>query len=264
MNEIPKSTQKYYAEKAGKITQIFAEKIGKNYEDYEGFINIPFTKSMIRLKFDVDLHYKTNKGNKTKSMSDEDIFEMVVDESLLRLICSGIEKQIPNKELDIFLTNQIIKSSAFNVIEFLDSALKNSRQEEVDKIRFMYVGEKCCQIIPEIVGSKNFDNFFLGEYKGIKIFYIEQLEDIYITSAPFIDLTSIDVRYNEYIKEEFDMYNNNKRYERVKNELKNAIITLNCNLGDIKIIKLKTIYGNGNAFMRKLKLQRILKNEIDI
>lgn len=265
------STKKYYEEKAGKITQIYAQKISDNYEDYEGFINIPFAKSMIRLKFDVDL------GDNTKSMSEEDVFNMVVDESLNSLIYSGVEKQIPNKENYIYLSNQMPVSSARCIMEFLDSALKieqeNKIQQEVDKIRYMYIGEKHLQFIPYMIKKEMFGEYmikkemfggYVGEYKGIKIFYIDKIENIYITSAPFIDLTTIDVRYNEYIKKQYDkLYNSNSKYEEIENKQKNAVVTLNCNLGDVKIYKLNTIYG-GKAYMRKLKLQKILKNEIDI
>ena len=271
MKELPESTKNYYAEKASKITQIYAKKLSDNFDDYEGFINVPFTKSMIRLKFDVDLDYKTSYGRKT-SMTEEDVFEMMVDESLSSLIYSGIEKQKPNRELDIFLTNQMPKTSTDNVIEFLDSALKkqniNKMQQEIDKIRFMYIGDVHIPLIPHILEQiDTLDwNGYIGEYEGIKIFYVEQLTDIYITSAPYIDLTTIDVRYNEYIKKKYDkLYNPEKcYYEEIERKQKNAVITLNCNLGDVKILKLRTIYGTGKTFMRKLKLQRILKNEIDI
>jgi len=271
MIELPESTKKYYAEKAGKITQIYAKKLSDDYENYEGFINVPFTKSMIRLKFDVDLDYKTIYGSPS-SMSEEDIFDMMVEESLSSLIYSGLEKQKPNRELDIFLTNQMPKTSADNVIEFLDSALKkqnvNKLQQDIDQIRYMYIGDIHIKLIPHML--ENIEtlewNGYLGEYEGIKIFYVDQLTDIYITSAPYIDLTTIDVRYNEYIKKKYDkLYNPEKcYYEEIERKQKNAVITLNCNLGDVKILKLRTIYGTGKTFMRKLKLQRILKNEIDI
>ncbi len=271
MKELQDSTKDYYAEKAGKITQIYDKKLSDNFDDYEGFINVPFTKSMIRLKFDVDLDYKTSYGRKT-SMTEEDVFEMMVDESLSSLIYSGIEKQKPNRELDIFLTNQMPKTSADNVIEFLDSALKkqnvNKMQQEIDKIRFMYIGDVHIPLIPHLLEQiDTLDwNGYIGEYEGIRIFYVEQLTDIYITSAPYIDLTTIDVKYNEYLKKRYDTLYDPETclYEEIENNQKNAVITLNCTLGDVKIFKLRTIYGNGKCFMRKIKLQRILKNEIDI
>jgi len=267
--ELPKSTKDYYAEKAGKITQTYAKTLADDYENYEGFINIPFAKSMIRLKFNVNLDYKTAWGNPTTSMSDEDVFDMLVEESLHSLIYSGIIKSEINKTRDIYLTNQMPKSSAENIKEFLNTALrrenKNPYQQEIDKIRYMYIGDIHIRLMPHIIGVQE-NSTYQGEYEGIKIYLIPNLEDIYITSAPFIDLTTIDVRYNEYVKEKYDKkWNPDKeKMEEIKKEDKSAVVTLNCNLGDVKIFKLKTIYGNGKAYMRKLKLQRILKNEIDI
>ena len=80
-----------------------------------------------------------------------------------------------------------------------------------------------------------------------------------MSTAPVVDLNTVDIKYNEYIKEEYDNYPIDSLYEEISAEFKRGVITLNCYLGDIKMLKVNTIFGNGKAFMRKLKLTRILK-----
>jgi len=254
------STKEYYKQKIELFYEEIKNKINSNKKDYEAYMNIPFTKSMIKFRFDFDLVHE--------GLEQNDLIEMIVDEGLNSLLYSSINKIQPTKYRDIYLTEHLTDSSASEIRTYLDYVVdykfENSTDAQLNKIRYLYFGEKHIRYIDRIVKLNKIEGF-VGEYKGIKLFYIENLENIFLSNSAFIDLNTMDVRYNEYIKEEWsDMYDENVLYEDVVDSFKKGVLTLNCFLANINIIKLCCYFGNGTAFYRKLKLSRILKNEIDI
>ena len=244
---IPETTQSYYDKKSEIIKELFLNKVKENIDSYEPFIRVGVTKSMIRVKYEHDLE---NKGVNYF----EDIIDMVVEESLESLIYSSIVKSKISKEVDMYLSNQMRKSSIDEIREYLDyvSNFKfiNDTIKQIDSIKYLYYGDPHNTFIHQI----------RDEFKNIKMFYIENLEDIYMSNSPVIDLNTVEIKYNEYIKKEYDdLYPVDTLYEEINPEFKRGVITLNCYLGDIQMLKVNTIFGNGKVFMRKLKLSRILK-----
>lgn len=79
------------------------------------------------------------------------------------------------------------------------------------------------------------DNMYKGEYNGVKFFLIEGLKDIFLSSAPVIDLKTL------------------------KMESENSIITFNVGVNYNSLIKLECKYDS-QLLIRKNKLSRILKN----
>lgn len=261
---LAKSTEKYYQEKINFIYEMIKKKFNSNLTDYEAYMNTPFSKSMIRFKFEYDLEYNMDKIN----ISEGELMELAIDDSIPSLLYSTLTKIKPSQYRDIYLTEYLTESSANEIKEYLDYATDYDFADEITKqincIKYLYFGEKHIRYISKIIEMNNREGY-VGKYKDIKFFYIERLEDIYLSNAAFIDLNTIDVRYNEYIKEEFDdIYDENVLYEDVHKFMKKGVITLNCILGDINIAKLVCHFGEGNQFCRKLKLSRILKNQIEI
>jgi hypothetical protein len=256
--ELPKSTKKYYQEKSTKIVQfIFDEVSGKNYE---GFMNIPASSKMLRLKYDVDLNLYNYKKNKI-TLSEDKIFKAISDEILSNLLYSSLIRS------DIVSTTEEVVSLMFQessskeilnkIHEFINIKEQNRYIRDLNKIRFMYIGSNHYPFIFNIIGVGK-EDVYLGEYKGIKIYLVEGLDDIFFSNAPVIDLKTIDIRYNEYIKEEhFNKYEK-ELYENIDNEYKKSVVTANCVLGDVNVYKLKTTF-NDKQYMRKIKLQRLLK-----
>ncbi|NPV13294.1 MAG: hypothetical protein HPY57_16155 [Ignavibacteria bacterium] len=180
-----------------------------------------------------------------------------------QLISSSIQKLKPKQCYNIYLTEHLTKSSAAEIKSYLDYAVnfqfKNHIDKQLNSIKYLYFGEKHIRFISQIVKLNKIDGC-CAEYEGIKFFYIDILDDIYLSNASFIDINSMDIRYNEYIKEEFsDLFDVDVLYENVPDLMKKGVLTLNCYLGDVNIIKLKCDFGNSKAFYRKLKLSRIIK-----
>lgn len=263
---LSESTKKYYAEKSNRISQIIDKKLID--DNYNGFINVPISKNMIQLKYDVGL---TIDGHIT---NDEE-FEMIVDEAIYNLIYSSCIKQTINEEISVFLCNQMVGDSAENLTNFIDESINlntNKSIEDINKIRYMYVGEPHLKLIDHILTKKTPTNNYLGNYKNkkhdtIQIYYVDQLTDIYLTSGPYVDLSKIDVKYNEYFKYNRLNPSTDFLFETIDDSQKNALITLKCLLGDVRIIKLNTIFDCSYfslQWSRRKKLQRILKNDINI
>lgn len=269
MSYIPESTKNYYQDKVNIIYEKIKNKINTNIDDYQAFINVPITKSMVRFKFDFDLavEEKPMMNGFSNGYNNNNI-EMVIDESLYILISSTIEKIQPKKSRDIYLTDGLIDSSANEIKYYLDYFsninFKNQIDKQLNSIKYLYFGEKHIRYVSQIINMKKIEGY-CGNYKDIKFFYIEPIEHIYLTNAAFLDLNTIDVRYNEYIKEEYsNMFDVDALYEEIPDIMKKGVLTLNCYLGDINIFKLDCHFGEGIIFNRKLKLSRILKNKIDI
>jgi hypothetical protein len=255
------NNKNYYNKIATQITQKFNNKISQNYDYYNGFLNSPITKNLIRLKYDIDLN----------SLPSTKLFDILVDKSLSTLIFSSIKKQKLNDEIEIHLNDQYENISVNKIINILNiisnKQYSNISQQELNEIRYMYIGGPHFRIISKLLNIKNTINDYLGEFNGIKIYYINNLTDIYISNAPYIDLSTIDIKYNEYIKEQYKNSYNLQTcvFENVENFMKNATITLNCELSDIRIIKLKTVFDDDKNYIRYMKIKNILKkNEIHI
>jgi len=270
MSYLPESTEKYYQDKILLISEKIKNKINSNIDYYQAFINVPFAKSMIRFKFNFDLSVEENKmmNGFTNSFNDDDMIDMIVDEGLNALISSTIKKIEPNKSRDIYLADGLIDSSVNEIKYYLDYALNlkfnNDIEKQLNSVKYLYFGVKHIRYILKIINTNKIEGY-CGNYKNIKFFYIETIEDIYLSSSSFIDLNTTDIRYNEYIKEEYsDLFDIDVLYENVPNLIKKGVLTLNCYLGDINLIKLNCNFGEGVTFYRKLKLSRILKNEIEI
>ena len=251
---IPETTKNYYELRSDVIKDLFINKVQENIDNYEPFIRVGVTKSMIRVKYEHDLE--------NENVNYGDIIDMIIDESIESIIYSSIIKSPITKEVNMFLTNQMPKSSASEITEYLDYVgnfqYMNDVIKQMDSIKYLYFGQKHIPFITYITNSKSFEGC-VAEYKGIRMFYVEKLEDIYMSTAPVVDLNTVDIKYNEYIKEEYDNYPIDSLYEEISAEFKRGVITLNCYLGDIKMLKVNTIFGNCKAFMIKIKLTRILK-----
>jgi len=250
------TTKEYYSEKAEYITNKLTNKIKNDIENFEGFLNIPFTKNMIRVKYEYDLE---NTG-----VTEDDVIDMTIDESIESLIYSAITKIEPFKINNIYLTNQLSLSSSIEIKEYLDYVIEHKQDDmknyKLESIKYLYFGDNCIPFMKHLIEDLDIHNGCIGEYKGIKFFYIEKLEHIYMSNYSYIDLNTIDIRYNEYVKEDFsNIFGPDDLYENIPNYMKRGVITLNCMLGDVKLLKLNTIFGNGKMFYRKLKLQRITK-----
>lgn len=262
------STKNYYDEKANHIHEMFLEKVQDNIQSFEAFTNIPFAKSMIRVKFEYDLEYKTIKGDES-IITEDDIIDMTIDDGLESLIYSAITKMKINKNRDIYLTHHLPQTSSDQIKDFLDfvSNIKfgDKITQQLDSIKYLYFGEKHITFMPWILGKDIvIEDGYVGKYKDIKFFYISEINDIYMSNSAFVDLNTINIKYNEYILEEFDGIFTDEGYETIPNNMKRGVMTLNCFLGDPKLLRLNCEFGNGMGFTRKLKLMRILKNEIDI
>lgn len=247
------STKIYYDNKAKMIHDNIKNKINFNINDYECFINTPYTKSMIRLKFEFDLN--------------EDYTDMIIEESLLNLILSSFNNLQIKSENQIYLSEYLNKSSEKEITDYLDYYNNISYLNDIDKqlnsIKYLYFGEKHIRYLSNFIDINNIKGY-CGNYKNIKLFYVEYIDDIFLSNAAIIDLNTIDVKYNEYIlKDYFDKYNE-MLYENIPNNFKKGVITLNCSLGDIDIIKLKCEFGKDLFLHRKLKLSKILKSNINI
>lgn len=259
---LPETTKNYYQQKIDHVYQQIRERLESNQIDYEAYTNTPFAKSMIRFKFDFDLAVENC------NIPYEDMINMVIEEGMDSLLYSSIIKIEPKQYRDIYISEHLPDSSASEIKSYLDYAIEYEFENEIDaqlnKIRYLYFGEKHIKYIDKIIDLGNI-NGYVGNYKGIKFFYIDQLEDIFISNGSFIDLNTMDVKYNEYIIQKWaDMFDENVLYEEVADNMKKGVLTLNCYLGDVNIVKLQCHYGDGKTFYRKLKLSRILKNEIDI
>jgi len=254
------STNEYYENKADFIFGKLHKKITDNHTDFEGFINTPFSKSMLRVKFEYDLE--------SKGFTEEDIIELTIEQGLSSIIYSGLIKTEITKERQSYLSNQI-PSSAHEIKDYLDYIAsynyKDIISEQMESIKYLYFGEKFITFIPYILDDFELKDGYVGTYKGIKFFYIEMLEDIYMTNHSYIDLNTTLIKYNEYIREEYDdLFTDEIIFEKVPNKMKRGVMTLNCIMGDVKMLKIKCHFGLGKMFMRKVKLQRILKNDFEI
>jgi len=256
------STKEYYERKSEKISDLFDKKIKDNEENYQGFVNTPFSKNMIRLKFEY-------RNEDVYNITDDDVLDVLVEESLDSLIYSSFTNQDIEKdlELELLLNDQDKSGSTINIKDYLDYVIDfkhdNYIDETINKIKNMYIGDKIIPFLPYLLDDVNGQNIYLGDYRSIKLFYIRNLEDVYLTSDSFIDLNTIDVRYNEYILEDYHTdYNEDSKYEEIEDYKKMGVLTLNCSLGDVKIIKLKAIFNQANQYLRKKKLERILKKNI--
>ena len=69
-------------------------------------------------------------------------------------------------------------------------------------------------------------------------------------------METVDIRYNECLREFFFKKYENDDYENVPSFAKTLIATINCMLGEVDIVKLKCI-RNGKQFIRKEKFKRI-------
>jgi len=115
------STKNYYEKKSEHITEMFMKNIQDKIEEYEGFINTPFSKNMIRVKFEYDLTYDFQQNINNNTYSEDDIIELVIEESLDSLIFSSLtnKKITSDKEVEILLNTQDKKTSANNIKEYL-------------------------------------------------------------------------------------------------------------------------------------------------
>jgi len=245
----------YYEKKEDKIFEIFTRKVQENVDEYEPFLNVPFTKSMIRVRYEYDAL--------EQKISEEDLIEMTIDEAIESLIYSSLVKSTPIIEKDIFLSNNLVKSSYNEIKGMIDYIVglnikitQDQPKQLIDALssfKYLFYGEKHYRIL---------NNF---KYKDINLVYVENLEDIYLSNSSVIDLNSIDVKYTEYMKEDFDGLDDGlDSLEFIPEVMKKSVMTLNCVLGDVNIVKFKCLFGENRQFYRKLKLQKILKNEIDI
>lgn len=263
-----KTTKEYYEKKSEHIQDIFSKKVQDNIDNYEAFVNIPVTKSMIRLKYEYDLEYKTAK-DVNSSISEEDIIDMTIDEAMNSLVYSSLIKTNVDKEKDVFVSTQMPKSSSSQIRDIIDYVATIKYKDAVHKhyngVKYLFFGEKHIPFIPNLINTKDINDGYVGKYRGIKFFYMQYIEDIYMSNMPFIDLNTINVKYNEYILEKFDnIFGPEALIEEVPANMKRGVMTINCSLGVVKLIKLHTVFGQGKIFSRILKIERILKNEIGI
>jgi len=219
LDMIPETTKEYYEKKSEHITDKFTKQVQDNIEIYDGFVNTPFEKSMIRLKYEYDLEQQIE-------ISEDEVIDILIDESLSKIIYSSITKSEIEEE-DIYLLKDLDKD--------IDRILQIKVKDEIEKIKYLFIGKAHLSLFSDLDGNNQ------GKYKGLDIFYIEDVEDIYLSNESFIDLNTLDVKYNEYVKKEFyGLYSGKDLYEDIPNKMKRGVITINCILGLVKIYKIET------------------------
>jgi len=82
----------YYELKADKIYNMFVKKIDANLTDYIPFINVPFSKSMIRVRYEYDMD---------NDVTEDEIIDATIDQSIDNLIYSSLIKCTIMKEIRI-------------------------------------------------------------------------------------------------------------------------------------------------------------------
>jgi len=245
-------TKKYYEEKLQVISTIFNKKIYEKEDDYEPFFNTPYSSSMIQLTHEYELSIP--------NLEPIVILEHLVDTTLNTLVTTSIQKITPTIELDLNLSKHRTSTSAIILKEqinnYIDIKYDSPIQKELESYKYLFFGDNNLSVITKLLDAypPSMCEMFFGLYRNIKLYFIPNLEHIYMSNNPILSLNTIQLHYNECSK--YDGSNTNM--ESLPNFEKKGIISSNCLLGDITLLKIKCNYTNGTAFLRKLKLDRIL------
>jgi len=189
-----------------------------------------------------------------------DILEHLVDTTLNTLVSTTIQKITPTIELNINLSKYRINTSASilkkQINNYIDIKFESIIQKEIESYKFLFFGNNNLSVITKLLDTYPPPSceMFFGLYRNIKLYFIPNLEHIYMSNNPILSLNTIQLQYNESSILDGSYTN----METLPNFEKKGIISCKCLLGDITLLKVNCNYVKGEAFLRKLKLDRIL------
>lgn len=243
--EMSEETQKRYDQK-NKYLYEYLEEVKKDNISYEPLLNIPIAKNIIKIRFKYNLD------------DEEDINETGILESAIVTLFQESLKAIEKKSVYEFIMSSYYDESSKELKKLIEKNLSidygNYLDNQLKQYKYLIVSDNHLPYL-KFIENKNTDGMYFGEYKGIKIYVLEELENMYFMNNPIVDLNNLNISYHDTLDSEIE---NEEVFDSHK-----GIITLNSIMGDIDVIEIECKDGTNakNKFQRYLKLKRLIKNE---
>ena len=207
---LPEKVKKRYMKKTAFIYDTITNIAKKNIKSFEPFLNVAITKNI--LNYRISFKY------------DDTKLPLAIEDSLSLLI---------NKCLNTVESEKIKIGTFDNLSNVIDKCVDVKFDNDIDQqyysYKYLFIGDGFESDI-DFVDKDSDGLFYYGEYKNIKVYYIQDLENVYLTSGPILNFNNLSVTYNDTL--DLDISNlDTFDYHKM-------IVNYNCVLGDVKLIEI--------------------------